>query len=125
MTTPSQVLDAALALRPEQRADISHKLLLSLEPADFDEDTDEVWATEIRRRLQAIREGRIVLRDWDEALARIRQGFDSRAKACCFASIPRRKRKPRKPHSGTKTKGEIKVNSYREGKSLSSASKSP
>jgi putative addiction module component (TIGR02574 family) len=81
MTTPSQVLDAALALRPDQRADIAHKLLLSLEPADFDEDADEAWAAEIRRRLQAIREGRIVPRDWDEALARIRQGLDTRAKA--------------------------------------------
>jgi hypothetical protein len=41
MTTPSQVLDAAMALNPDQRADIAHKLLLSLEPADFDEDADQ------------------------------------------------------------------------------------
>ena len=81
MTTPSQVLDAAMALNPDQRADIAHKLLLSLEPADFDEDADQAWAAEIRRRLQAIREGRVVLRDWDEALAGIRQAIDSRAKA--------------------------------------------
>ena len=81
MTTPSQVLDAALRLNPDQRADIAHKLLLSLEPADFDEDADETWAGEIRQRLQAIREGRITLRDWDEALASVRQVLGSRAKA--------------------------------------------
>jgi putative addiction module component (TIGR02574 family) len=81
MTTPSQVLDAALALNPDQRADIAHKLLLSLEPTDFDKDADEAWAAEIRRRLQAIREGRFPLRDWDEALASIRQALHSRGKA--------------------------------------------
>ena len=81
MTTPSQVLDAAMALNPEQRADIAHQLLLSLELADFDEDADHAWAAEIRRRQQAIREGRVVLRDWDEALAGIRQALDSRTKA--------------------------------------------
>ena len=81
MTTPSQVLDAAMALNPEQRADIAHQLLLSLELADFDEDADQAWAAEIRRRQQAIREGRVVLRDWDEALAGIRQALDSRTKA--------------------------------------------
>ena len=81
MTTPSQVLDAAMALNPEQRADIAHQLLLSLELADLDEDADQAWAAEIRRRQQAIREGRVVLRDWDEALAGIRQALDSRTKA--------------------------------------------
>jgi putative addiction module component (TIGR02574 family) len=81
MTTPSQVLDAALGLNPDQRADIAHQLLLSLEPDDIDEDADQAWAAEIRRRLQAIREGRILLRDWDEALTGIRQILDSTAKA--------------------------------------------
>lgn len=80
MTLPSQVLDAAMALGPDQRADIAHKLLLSLEPADFDDDADQAWAAEIRRRLKAIREGRVVLRDWDEALADIRQAIDSTVK---------------------------------------------
>ena len=51
------------------------------ELADFDEDAVQAWAAEIRRRQQAIREGRVVLRDWDEALAGIRQALDSRTKA--------------------------------------------
>jgi hypothetical protein len=73
MTTPSQILDAALALDTAQRAEVAHQLLLSLELADFDEDADQAWAAELRQRLQAIREGRVPLRDWDEALADIRQ----------------------------------------------------
>jgi putative addiction module component len=75
MTTPSQIVDAAMSLEPSQRAEVAHELLLSLEPDDFDKDADSAWAVEIRRRLQAIRQGRIVLRDWDDALADIRQSL--------------------------------------------------
>ncbi len=81
MTTPSQILDAAMALDTGQRAEVAHKLLLSLEPADFDEDVDQAWAAELRGRLQAIREGRVRLRDWDEALAGIRQSILSKDQA--------------------------------------------
>jgi hypothetical protein len=81
MTTPAQILDAAMALDDGQRAEVAHQLLLSLEAADFDDDADSAWAAEIRRRLQAIREGRVVLRDWDEALADIRQSLVSKDKS--------------------------------------------
>ena len=81
MTTPSQILDAAMALDTAQRAEVAHKLLLSLEPTDFDEDADQAWAAELRHRLQAIREGRVQLRDWDEALAGIRQSIVSKDQA--------------------------------------------
>ena len=78
MTTPSQIVDAALTLDAAQRAEVAHQLLLSLEAADFDDDADSAWAAEIRRRLQAIREGHVILRDWDEALANIRQSLVSK-----------------------------------------------
>ena len=63
-----------------ERAELAHTLLLSLEPGDFDEDADQEWAAEIRRRLQAIRNGRVALRDWDEALVSIRQAITTRGK---------------------------------------------
>jgi hypothetical protein len=81
MTTPSQILDAAMGLDADQRAEVAHKLLLSLEPAGFDENRDELWAAEIRRRLQGIREGHVTLRDWNDVLAGIRQTIVSRGKA--------------------------------------------
>jgi len=34
MNTPSQILDAAMALDTAQRAEVAHKLLLSLEPVE-------------------------------------------------------------------------------------------
>ena len=81
MTTPSQIVDAAMALDASQRAEVAHQLLLSLEPDDFDADADSAWAEEIRRRRQAIRDGRVILRDWDEALADIRQSLVSKNKS--------------------------------------------
>jgi putative addiction module component (TIGR02574 family) len=78
MATPSQVLDAAMELNPQERAEVVHKLLLSLEPPGADEDAEQEWVAEVRRRLQAIRDGRTVLRDWDEALLEIRRSVASR-----------------------------------------------
>jgi len=73
MTTPSDVLNAALGLQSNERAEVAHQLLLSLEPAGFDEDVEQAWADEIRQRLRAIREGSVTLRPWDDALADLRQ----------------------------------------------------
>jgi putative addiction module component (TIGR02574 family) len=72
MTTPAQILDAALALSPDQRAEVACQILLSLEPADHNADVDEAWAAEIRRRLRAIRQGETALVDWDRALDEVR-----------------------------------------------------
>lgn len=81
MVTASDILVAATSLPLEQRAELAHALLLSLEPddgdANADADADEAWAVEIRRRLRAIREGTAALRDWDEALADIQRSFGS------------------------------------------------
>jgi putative addiction module component (TIGR02574 family) len=77
MATASEVLTAARSLSAQQRAEVAHALLLSLEPDDGDADADAAWAAEIRRRLQAIREGTVALRDWDEALEEIRQSIRS------------------------------------------------
>ncbi|MCE9556364.1 MAG: addiction module protein [Planctomycetes bacterium] len=77
MVTASEVLNAALGLETRERAEVAHRLLLSLEPADLDEDVDQAWAEEVRRRLLAIREGRTTLLDWDEALSDIRKSISS------------------------------------------------
>jgi len=78
MVTASEVLNAALSLETSERAEVIHKLLLSLEPADFDEDVDQAWAEEVLRRRQAVQEGRVKLLDWKDALADVRQSIVSR-----------------------------------------------
>jgi hypothetical protein len=75
MTTAPEFLNAAMRLGIEERAEIAHQLLLSLEPDVVDDDAGQAWAEEIRRRLIAIREGRVLLRDWDDALSDIRQSI--------------------------------------------------
>ena len=79
MASPTEVLNAALELTSGQRAEVAHKLLLSLESDDFDADVDQAWADEIQRRRQAIRDGSVVVRDWDAALSDFRQALDWRA----------------------------------------------
>jgi hypothetical protein len=81
MSTASEILSAALALNLQQRSEIAHHLLLSLESDDSDDEIEKAWADEIRRRRQAIREGRTTLRDWDEALASLRASVVPKASA--------------------------------------------
>jgi putative addiction module component (TIGR02574 family) len=75
MTTTSEILNAAMALSAEERAEVAHKLLLSLEPGETDPNVEQAWTDEVRRRLLAIREGRTTLRDWDDALEDIRRSL--------------------------------------------------
>ena len=75
MSTTSEVLNAAMTLNLEQRSEVAHHLLLSLEQDVCDADVDLAWAEEVRRRRQAIRDGRATLRNWSEALASIRESI--------------------------------------------------
>ena len=81
MATTSEILSAALLLSSEQRAEVAHKLLLSLESDESESDIDQVWADEIRQRLRLIREGQGVTRDWSVALKEIRQSLASKGGA--------------------------------------------
>ena len=69
------VLNQVLALPESERAEIAHELLLSLEELPFDDDVDSVWAAEIQRRRESIRNGTVQLADWDDALARMRKAL--------------------------------------------------
>jgi putative addiction module component (TIGR02574 family) len=71
------VIHSAWELSPGERAEVAHRLLLSLEPDVAETDADKLWAREIQARLRAIREGRTSLADWDDALSRIRQAVVS------------------------------------------------
>lgn len=75
MAGVTDILQKALRLDASERAAVAHELLLSLEPESSDDDADRAWAAEIKRRVQAIRDGRVVLRDWDDALADARRSI--------------------------------------------------
>jgi putative addiction module component (TIGR02574 family) len=57
-TTAEKVCVDALTLPRQARAEIAHRLLVSLEDEDFMDDVGEAWREEIGRRRQDFREGR-------------------------------------------------------------------
>jgi putative addiction module component (TIGR02574 family) len=76
------LLDQAMALSAEERAELAAHLLRSLEPDDelelSDEEWREAWAAEIERRLGEVRNGSVKLIDGDEALRTIRARLAAR-----------------------------------------------
>jgi putative addiction module component (TIGR02574 family) len=69
-TVGQKILQEALNLPEEERAEVAARLLESLEEA-MDPDVDEAWAAEIERRCVALDSGEAVTSDWDEVRRRI------------------------------------------------------
>ena len=57
-TITEKVCIEALSLPRDARAEIAHRLLISLENEDFSEDVSGQWLEEINRRRQDFREGK-------------------------------------------------------------------
>ena len=66
-----RVLGEAMKLTPAARAALVGSLLASLE-AEVDEDSEALWAREIVRRLDEIRDGKIRLVPWNDARRTLR-----------------------------------------------------
>jgi putative addiction module component (TIGR02574 family) len=66
----AEVLKDALALPVEARAALIGSLVDSLD-TEVDEDAEEAWREEIRRRLQEIDRGTVKLIPWAEARRRL------------------------------------------------------
>jgi putative addiction module component (TIGR02574 family) len=64
-----QILQQALTLDENDRAQLAGRLLESLEPAE--EDVEEAWRQEIARRLKELDSGAVQPIPWEEASARI------------------------------------------------------
>jgi putative addiction module component (TIGR02574 family) len=61
---------AALALPPEERAELAHALLVSLHQ-ETDSGAEAEWVAELEHRAQAVADGTAKLVDWEEARERI------------------------------------------------------
>ncbi len=74
---PDQILPAALALSPEERAKLAHKLLQSLdEPAD--PGAASAWVQEIEKRARELDDGAVEAVDWDATRTRILKRLQQR-----------------------------------------------
>jgi len=70
MDDAKKLLDDALRLPEQQRAEMATRLLESLDEADLS-DVDDAWAAEIERRCAAVDTGDSVTSDWNEFRRRI------------------------------------------------------
>lgn len=74
MTQKSQVLlEEALKLSPDERAEVAEQLIASLEEAP-DIDVEQAWQEEVQRRLQQIERGEVKTIPWEEVQRRLRYG---------------------------------------------------
>lgn len=81
MNSVENLLEQALRLESDERAELAHRLLDSLDDDDLEMSSDEwseAWAEEILRRIERVERGESQLIDWDDAKRRLR---DSLAKA--------------------------------------------
>ena len=67
-----KVLDAALKLAPEARAEVAHELLESLEGSGYGQ-LSPAWDAEIDRRIEAFRAGRLETFPAEQVFAEIEE----------------------------------------------------
>ncbi len=68
MGSASEILKAALTLKPAEKAELVDKLLHSLDQPD--REIDELWAVEAESRVDAYEQGRIKALTLEEVLAK-------------------------------------------------------
>lgn len=73
MTQKSQVvLEEALKLSPNERAEVAEQLIASLDEMP-DADVEQAWQEEVQRRLQQVERGEVELIDSDTVMAELRK----------------------------------------------------
>jgi putative addiction module component (TIGR02574 family) len=76
MITSNEILEAAMSLPPEARAQIAEQLLDSLDPSRAE--IDAAWAIEIESRIQEIDDGRAKLIPDDQAMEMVRKRIQAK-----------------------------------------------
>ena len=79
-TKAKKILEEALALPPDERADVAATILESLDEPE-DEGVEQAWAEEIQRRIQEVESGAVKTISWSEARGRILALRDARKRA--------------------------------------------
>ena len=74
MTEKSQVvLEEALKLTTNERAEVAEQLIASLDEAS-DTDVEQAWQEEVQRRLQQIERGEVKTIPWEVVQRQLRNG---------------------------------------------------
>lgn len=72
-----QVVQDALSLKESKRAELAHRLLLSLENIAATYETEEVWLNEVESRIQAVEDGQEVLISSDQVHAEVEKHLNA------------------------------------------------
>lgn len=70
MATKEDLLSDVLRLPPEERAEVAHKLLLSLEESE-DPGAEDAWSEEVERRAREVLDGSVKTVPWEQVEARL------------------------------------------------------
>ncbi|MDY7233332.1 addiction module protein [Hyalangium rubrum] len=71
MATKEDLLSDVLRLPPEERAEVAHKLLLSLEVEAEDPEAQVEWSAEVERRAREVLNGSVKTVSWEQVEERI------------------------------------------------------
>ena len=71
----AEVLDKAMALSSHERGLLIDRLVESLDDAPHDEGVDQAWADEIKRRVDAIRAGKVKMIPGKQVLRELANEF--------------------------------------------------
>jgi putative addiction module component (TIGR02574 family) len=71
MATKEDLLSEVLRLPPEERAEVAHKLLLSLEEGGEDPEAQAEWSAEVERRAREVLDGSVKTVPWEQVEERI------------------------------------------------------
>jgi putative addiction module component (TIGR02574 family) len=71
MTTKEDLLSDVLRLPPEERAEVAHKLLLSLEEETEEPEAQTEWSAELERRAREVLDGSVKTVPWEQVEERI------------------------------------------------------
>ena len=77
MPLDADLIDRSLSLSEAERADLAHRLLVSLEPTapESQNEVDAAWETELQRRVDEVDRGDAKMIPWQEAETRIREAL--------------------------------------------------
>ncbi len=77
MPLDADLIARSLSLSEADRADLAHRLLMSLEPAvsESPQEVKTAWAAEIGRRVDQLDGGEVKMISWPEAEKRIRDAL--------------------------------------------------
>jgi putative addiction module component (TIGR02574 family) len=78
MATKEDLLSDVLRLPPEERAEVAHKLLLSLEEGAEEPEAQAEWSVELERRAREVVDGRVKTISWEQVEERIRVRLSQR-----------------------------------------------